>query len=152
MVYLNFGEADMKRDDLLKREQAAWLELVATADAVPKDQRNVEGPVPGWSTHDLLWHVAFWADYTGNVLERIHGGDPDPKEEDTDEDQIVRTGREMTWDQVIDRAEKGRTRVRAALGAFDAEPPQRAVEWVESDTINHYDEHAAQIRAFPGGG
>ena len=137
----------MDRDELLKREDEAWLEFAHTIAAVPLDRREVEGVVPGWSTHDLVWLCAFWADYAGDMLERIRGGDPDPDDFDGPETEILATGRGMSWDEVVLRAEQGRERVRAALSAFD-DLPQRAVEWFEDDTFDHYEEHGTQIRAF----
>jgi DinB family protein len=103
--------------------------------------------VPGWSTHDLVWHCAYWVDYAGDMLERIRGGDPDPDDSDDPEAQILAAGRRMTWDEVVQRAEQSRERVRAALSAF-GDLPQRAAEWFEDDTFDHYDEHGAEIRAF----
>ena len=38
--------------------------------------------------------------------------------------------------------------VEAALAAFEGELPPSAVEWMQDDTFDHYDEHAEQIRAF----
>jgi len=137
----------MNRKELLKREDEAWRTLAGAFEAVSPDRRAVEGVVPGWSTHDLVWHCAFWADYAGDMLERIRGGDPDPDDFDGPEAEILATGRAMSWDEVILRAGQSRERVRAAFSAFD-DLPQRAVEWFEDDTFDHYEEHAEQIRAF----
>jgi hypothetical protein len=137
----------MDREALLDRENAAWLKLADTFVAVPPDRREAEGVVPGWSAHDLAWHVAYWAEYAGEMLERIRGGELDPDDSDLPEDEILAAGRGMSWDEVMLRARQGRERVRTALLAFD-DLPQRAVEWFQDDTIDHYEEHEAQIRAF----
>ena len=137
----------MDRETLLERENEAWLKLADTFAAVPADLREAEGVVPGWSTHDLLWHCVYWADYAGEMLERIRDGEIDADDSDLPEDEILAAGRGMSWDEVILRARRSRDRVRTALLAFD-DLPERAVEWFEDDTFDHYEEHGAQIRAF----
>jgi hypothetical protein len=140
----------MDRDSMLTREGEAWRAFSEAVAAVPEDRRGAEGVVPGWSTHDLVWHCVYWADFTGSVLERIQAGDPEPESGEESEADILAAGRDVTWDEVIARAEQGRDRVRSALSAFDREIPELAVKWFGEDTFDHYDEHAAQIRAFIG--
>ena len=137
----------MDKDALLTREDDAWHAFSAVFDAVAPERRPVEGVVPGWSTHDLVWHCAFWADYAGQMLERIRGGDLDPDDFDGPESEILEAGRALTWDDVLKRADQARARVRSALTMFDDVPP-KALEWFEDDTFGHYDEHGAQVRAF----
>jgi hypothetical protein len=137
----------MDREELLKREDEAWLEFVDVVAAVPPGLRGVEGVVPGWSVHDLVWHVAFWAGWAGEVLERIQRGEPDPGDPDEGEAQILEAGRGIRWDDVVRHAEQGRERARAALSSFGDLPPS-AEEWFTDDTLDHYQEHAAQIRTF----
>src|SRR5438093_3487825 len=134
----------MDRDLLLKREDESWRAFAHAFEAVPPDRREVEGVVPGWSTHDLVWHCAFWTDYAGEMLETIRGGDPDPDDFDGPESEILDAGRDLTWDEVIQRAAQARSMARAALTAFD-DVPTRALEWFEDDTFDHYEEHGAQV-------
>jgi hypothetical protein len=138
----------MDRDELLAREETAWLSLLETVAAVPADRREAEGVVPGWSTHDLVWHCAYWTDFTGGVLERIRAGDPDPESGEDSEADILAAGRDATWADVIARAEAGRKRVRSALTAFDGAVPELGERWFREDTFEHYGEHAEQISAF----
>jgi hypothetical protein len=148
-------EGSMDRDELLKREEEAWLDFADTFTAVPPDRRDVEGVVPGWSTHDLVWHCAYWAGYAGDGLERIHAGenarrprgDPEPADTWLSEAEVLSRGRTMSWDQVIQQADQERKRVRAALSAL-RELPELAREWFRDDTFEHYDEHRAEIHAF----
>lgn len=133
--------------ELLSKEAASWAAFIEATSAVPEDRRSVEGPVPGWSTHDLVWHCAFWTGVTADILEQIRAGDPDPPEPPDTEQQILDAGRAMSWDDMFTAAEGNRERARAAFSAFD-DPPQNAIEWIEDDTFSHYDEHAEHIRAF----
>ena len=143
----------MEREELLEREASAWLDLEAAFAAVPPDRREVEGVVPGWSTHDLLWHCAYWAADAGDSLDRLRRGDPEP-EEPSDDDalvaQILAEGRGMTWDEVFAQTQRNRERVRAALTAFD-DLPEEAVVLFTDETFEHYEEHAAHVRAFGEG-
>jgi hypothetical protein len=94
-----------------------------------------------------VWHCAYWANVTGDVLERIRGGDPDPDDRADPEPEILAQGRGLSWDEVVARAELGRERARTALSAFD-DIPERATTWFVEDTTEHFMEHEAQIRAF----
>ena len=137
----------MDREEMLTREDAAWRELLDALAAMPPDRREVEGVVPGWSAHDVVWHCAYWANFTGDVLERIRGGDPDPDDRADPEAEILAQGRGLSWEEVVVRAEQGRERARKALKAFD-DVPERATTWFVEDTFEHFEEHQAQIRAF----
>jgi hypothetical protein len=139
----------MNAQDLLKREDEGWLEFRDAFAAVPFEQREVEGVVPGWSTHDLVWHVGYWAGYAADVIDRIRAGESElePGESDLEEAVILAMGRRMGWDEIILRAEQGRERARAALSSLEA-LTSAAIEWFEDDTFDHYEEHGAQIRAF----
>jgi hypothetical protein len=138
----------MSREELLKREDAAWSELVAALAAVPSDRLEVEGVVPGWSIHDLVWHCAYWAAYGGDQLERLQGGEPDAEDgEDAAEAEILTTGRSMEWNEVRLKLEQNRERARAAFSAI-GDPPDAVVDVFTEETFGHYEEHAAEIRAF----
>ena len=143
----------MDRDEMLRREEESWAGFLQAADATPADRRSVEGVVPGWSTHDLVWHCAYWTAWAGVVLERVMRGEPEPKQPEDEaawDAEILAEGRAMGWDEAIRRAEENRGRVRSAFAAFD-EPPELAVQWFTDDTFDHYEEHAEQIRAFNDG-
>ena len=141
------GSTGPDRDALLQREDDAWRAFAGACESVPAERRSTEGVVPGWSTHDMVFHCVFWADDAGDVLERMRDGEAEPKGFDGPESEILEAGRALTWDQVVQRAADARSRVRAALTAFD-DAPGRAVEWFADETFDHYEEHAAQIRAF----
>jgi DinB superfamily len=139
----------MDRDELLQREDTAWSAFVDAFAAVPDDRRDVEGAVPGWSVKDLVWHCGYWADYVGDVLERIAAGQPEPPDQDWDElnRMVIEDGRGMSWDEVIIAAERGRDRARSALVAMTDVIDTAASEFTD-ETFVHYDEHAVEIRSF----
>ncbi len=143
----------MDLEGLLSREDGAWSELTEALEAVPVDRRQVESVVPGWSAHDMVWHTAYWADWARDAMERIREGRPEREEPEDDaawEAEILAAGRAVSWDEAMVRLGEERLRARAALESFDGDLPEGAIEWFTDDTINHYREHAGQIRAFIG--
>jgi hypothetical protein len=138
----------MERDTMLGREEDAWREFSRVIEAMPAERRAAEGVVPGWSAHDLLWHCAYWTEFTAGVLEKVRRGDADPEGGAQSEADILADGRRASWDDAVGRAEAGRERARAALSAFEDAIPELAAQWFREDTFEHYDEHAEQIRVF----
>ena len=118
--------------------------------AVPDDRRDDEGVVPGWSTKDLVWHCGYWAGYVGDALEKIGRGETlEDQNWDAMNDAVIVEGRGMAWDEVIVQSEHNRERARAALLAL-ATVTDAALEEFTGETFEHYEEHAAEIRAFTG--
>jgi hypothetical protein len=142
-------ERTMDRQELLQREDAAWSAFVDAFAAVAEDRRDVDGVVPGWSVKDLVWHCGYWADYVGDVLERMAAGQPAPPDQDWDEvnRMVTEDGKHMPWDEVIIAAERGRDRARSALLGMSDVTEDAGSEFRE-ETFVHYDEHAAEITAF----
>lgn len=137
----------MSAEELLKKEAESWAAFLEVIGTVPADLRMEEGVVPGWSTQDLVWHCAYWTDYTGSVLERIADGDPDPADTSAKEEDILAEGRGLAWDEMIAKAEKARERMRTAASRLQELTPL-AIEWLEGDTFDHYEDHRGQISAF----
>ena len=44
-------------------------------ERVPAGDRTKEGVVGDWSVQDMVWHCASWADFCGEHLEIMRGGD-----------------------------------------------------------------------------
>jgi hypothetical protein len=83
-------------------------------------------------------------------MERLLRGDPlpvEPEDEAAWDAEVLAAGRAMIWDDAVLHLAQNRRRAVAALRAFD-DPPDEAAQWFEDDTLDHYEEHAAQIRAF----
>lgn len=140
----------MTKDELLARESSSWEGLRAALDSCPVTRRGEEGVVPGWSTHDLVWHCGYWADFVGRELEATAAGAP--LEDDGGDDinqRVHREARAMGWDESLARSEAARERARAALAAL-AEPSEEIGAEFASETFVHYEEHTEQIAAFLG--
>ena len=140
----------MDTEELLQREDQAWSAFVDAFAAVPDDRRDDEGVVPGWSTKDLVWHCGYWAGYVGDALEKIGRGETlEDQNWDAMNDAVIVEGRGMAWDEVIVQSEHNRERARAALRALPS-ITEAALEEFTGETFEHYEEHAAEIRAFTG--
>ena len=140
----------MNTEELLKREDQAWMAFVDAFAAVPDDRLDDEGVVPGWSTRDLVWHCGYWAGYVGDALERIGRGETlEEQNWDAMNDAVIEEGRGMAWDEMIVQSERNRERARAALQALSTVTDE-AVEEFTGETFEHYEEHAAEIRVFTG--
>lgn len=140
----------MNTEELLQREDQAWTAFVDAFAAVPDDRRDDEGVVPGWSTKDLVWHCGYWAGWVGDALEKIGRGDTlEDQNWDAMNDAVIVEGRGMAWDEVIVQSEHNRERARAALRAL-ATVTDAALEEFSGETFEHYEEHAAEIRAYIG--
>ena len=143
----------MDRDALLGREDEAWAAFSKAFTDVPEDRRAVEGVVPGWSVKDLVWHCGYWADYVGDVLERLSAGQPEPPDQDWDalNRMVADDGKSKSWDEVVVAAELGRDRARQALIAMPEVTDAAASEFTD-ETFDHYEEHTAEIVAFGSAG
>ena len=136
-------------EELLQKEDAAWSAFVDAFGSVPEDRRSDEGVVPGWSVHDLVWHCGFWAGYVADVLRKIARGEQTEDSQDWDAFSavVIQDGRGMSWDEIIVRSEQNRVQCREALEALPTLTDE-AVDEFTGETFEHYEEHAAEIRAF----
>jgi uncharacterized protein (TIGR03083 family) len=132
-------------------EEASWRDLLEAVNALPPADRQRPGVVPGWSTHDVVWHCAYWSEWAGRALENLSAGGAAEAAEDP-EDEILANGRTMSWEEMLRDAEKGRVRLRSAVTALPEGFSETAVDTVRGETFDHYAEHGAQIRAFPAQG
>jgi hypothetical protein len=142
----------MEREELLEREAAAWAALEDVVDKVPTELRNDPGVVPDWSVHDLVWHCAWWARYSGDNLERIAAGtfvheSHDDAYWDAINARIAKEAKGMTWDQILKGASTARARVRNGL-ALLPEVTKDAEKDFAGETFEHYEEHMAEIERF----
>jgi hypothetical protein len=136
-------------EEVLEREDRAWSTFVDAFGTVPEDRRDQEGVVPGWSVHDMVWHCGYWAGYVAGVLAKIGRDEPTDDSQDWGalDAMVLEDGRGKSWDEVIVESERNRVRAREALQALPS-LTDAAIEEFGGETYEHYDEHAAQIRAF----
>lgn len=135
----------------LARLHASWNGLLAALEGIPDDRLAEPGVVGAWSVGDLMGHIAFWDRFS---LERGR-------------DSLAgRPFRSVPWDEMNARdiaaragfpPERNRAEMEAAhaeMLAFVAAAPRDPATLLPMlkkmgvDTDEHYDEHAAEIRAW----
>jgi hypothetical protein len=140
------------KDELLKREEAAWTEFVAEVGRVPEHRRSDDGVVPGWSVNDLVFHNGKWAGVSAEKLGAI-GASGSAGEEDPDE---VWQGKNSRWaeeskslssEDAMTAALADRERARNALIALP-EVTDEAASWFKEETFDHYEEHTEEVSRF----
>ena len=141
----------MERQQLLDREATSWEALMGAVARVPEARRTELGAVPGWSVADLVWHCGYWVDDAARRIELIAAGSPEPEEPEAvwqkTNDEVAEQSKAMSWDEVVERSEAARERIRTVFAALSDVPPAAESEFVD-ETFEHYDEHAVEIRRF----
>ena len=141
----------MERQQLLDREASSWEALMGAVARVPEPRRTEPGVVPGWSVADLVWHCGYWVDDAARRIELIAAGSPEPEEPEAmwqkTNDEVAEQSKGMSWDEVVERSEAARERIRTVFAALSDVPPAAESEFVD-ETFEHYDEHAVEIRRF----
>lgn len=142
------------REEQLERERTAWEAFLAAVGEVPAERLDDRTVVPGWSAKDLVWHNGGWAGFVGDQLQGMVGApfvDPfeghDDAHWDAVNEEMVREGRAMSFDEVLAEAERQRAGAREVWSSLPEVDEQRAGLFADETSI-HYDEHAAEIRAF----
>ena len=144
----------MTREEQAQAERDAWQRFMEVVERVPADRRDERTVVPDWSVKDLVWHNAYWALYGAEEITRQAGSafvDPFAGDEEGYGDRVnaeqVETGRSLTWDQVLARAEQHRTRVHELWTALGDVSDEAATFFAEETSV-HYQEHGAEIVRF----
>jgi hypothetical protein len=136
--------------ELIERVEQSWQTWLDAVEGIP-DDRLLEPSVGHWTTKDLLGHVAFWEDWVIGDCQRILAGEPDPG---GDMDALIQGQVADSKDASVAAQKRYRDEAHARLTAFlatipDGEPkfPElvKALEW---ESYKHYDDHAAQVRAW----
>lgn len=132
--------------------EGSWRGLTDALTGIPEERLGEAGAVGEWSVKDLMGHVAFWDDEALAAAERHLAGEPPLATRDwqaiNEREAAARTGR-AAGEQ---RAEMERAH-EAIIGLLRSRPPldPEAVGLCgcgEDTTVQHYDEHAAEIRAW----
>lgn len=140
------------RDELLKREEAAWAEFVAEVGRVPEHRRGDLGVVPGWSVNDLIFHNGKWAgvaaDKLGALATSGSAGEEEPDEVWEGKNELwAAESKSMLYQEAMARALEDRERARAALLALH-DVSDEAASWFTEETFDHYQEHTEEISRF----
>jgi hypothetical protein len=139
---------------LLDEERECWERFVAALSAVDPSRRDERTVTPdGWSAKDSAFHVAWWLDECGRVLEAIGEGRPVPEDDarlDERNASHAERARAMGWDAVLAALDEGRARMRAAFAVLPAVGAD-AWSWFEESGPMHYAKHTHDLRAWASG-
>jgi len=146
----------MSKDALLREMEAGFADLLSTVDGLSEEQMTRVW-YGDWSVRDILAHVAGWHREEIAMLERMARGErPVPESADyTDDDawnaRFVAKWRAASAGEVL--AELKATK-EAYVAAASRLPEERFEEGrtarrlVQQGCIEHYREHADEIRAW----
>lgn len=150
--------------DLARAAEAAHSEFLAALDGLNAEQRGAHRLVGEWGVREVVAHLGYWA---GNVAEALHHAEQGRAHEFGHRDMEV-----DDLNEVVARVARGtelrivREREQAAFGAFvnrlrRADPEWLALRMADGDTIgfliaddgiDHYREHAEQLRKMTAAG
>ena len=154
----------MTKDELIKRIETAWDSLQTALDGLTEEQMHQPGVVGEWTIKDLLAHITAWQSRLittlfkaekGFVPETTAGG----KTVDQMNEKFYQEMRDRPFEQVWDDLDASYHQLLSRLAGWkekDLFDPKRFkwmkgspfVEYIAGDSYEHYEEHAAQIRAW----
>ena len=134
------------REELTRRDAEAWRQFEALLAAVPTERRETPDLEGGWSVKDVLWHIGFWWDDFRQTVETGEeaADDGDESTDDVNHREQERS-RSMSWNAVRSAVLERRVAMLAAWRELP-EIDDRVAESFVSETVEHYDEHAPQLR------
>ncbi len=134
--------------DAVTRVEASWAKLMDSIEGLPEPRMSEPGVAGDWSVKDVLGHVAYWEGRSIGTVERALTGEPEPEVSAASVDSIndgvheERAG--WSIEQALSELHGTHQRFMAAL----RQHPGIDLDLIEGDTFEHYDEHAADIRAW----
>jgi len=151
----------MDRSTLLLRMQEAHAELEAVLAAVEPARLTEPGVTGDWSVRDLLTHLTFWEQRTLGRLGLSAAEQPAPLDENEmhrlNAESVV-AGRGRTPAEALAVHRQSHAELLASVSALgDDELNDTARfgraghpvwKYIAGDSYEHYEEHAAEIRAW----
>lgn len=131
--------------DVRRRIDESWDAFLAVLDEVPEDRLEQKGACGVWSVKDLMAHMAYWDDRAVLVADTIGEGrevEPINWQEVNTQEAALRS----SWSVDESRREMHAAHERL-LEAVDRHPDLDPELW-KDNTFGHYDEHAADVRAW----
>jgi uncharacterized damage-inducible protein DinB len=131
--------------------ERSWHGLTAELDQIPRERMLDAGAVGVWSVKDLLGHIAYWDEEALNAGQRHLTGEPDPE---FDFDAI--NGREAARraDRTLDEQWAEMNQAHQAVLTYicsqsgDEPAALGLCGCLSGYTYEHYDTHAADLRAW----
>lgn len=144
-------EATQGAQAAVARIEASWDGLLGALAGIPDNRLGQPGVAGDWTLGDVMGHIAYWDGQAAVAGRRFLAGEPNP---------------EVDWQAANEReVARGKHRppaehqaamlaAHAAVAALLAGTPSPDSRFaglcgcLQGDTFEHYDEHAADIRAW----
>ena len=141
--------SDPEIGQLLGREQATWVGFAQALDAVVTPTRPGRD---GWAAVDVATHLAAWVATAADAVVRnddwtdLTGAARAVLIDQRNDDLLATPG---DWFETRAALEAARARLRDGLAALPA-PSAAAKRMFRANTLEHYEEHLAQLAALRG--
>ena len=152
-----------KADVFADQVDAAWLALRQEVDRLDPTDFDARTPA-GWTVKEMLGHIAFWAETVESVIVGMLREEPISEADWYGGDDLAVSGpwppadvhnaREAAWArkhsvrEVLGRMDAAHRRAVMVAGGLDDEEmaDERFTGKVRAATIDHYQEHLAELR------
>ncbi|CAG0935035.1 hypothetical protein TFLX_03859 [Thermoflexales bacterium] len=154
----------MTKDELIKQIESEWANLQAALEGLTEEQMHQPGVVGEWTIKDVLAHITAWQTRLITTLFKAEKGiTPETtaggKTVDQMNERFHQELKDRPFDQVWDDLDSSHYQLLNRLESWkekDLFDPKRFkwmqgkpfVEYIAGDSYEHYEEHAAQIRAW----
>ena len=138
-------------EEARRKVDASWDHWLAALWGIPEERLTEPGVCGAWSVKDLIGHVAYWDDDALADVERIMTG-VGQASGTADERNAAAAAANAARSLDDLRAEMMRTH-EAVVGVLRGLAPDdpralRVCREIAEDTWEHYDDHAAEVRAW----
>ena len=146
------GEAAAAVNAAKAKIEASWQGLLEALAGVPAERMAEPGVAGKWSIKDIIGHVAYWDDEAVAAARRQAKGIAQPEidwQAVNEREASARATRTLTEQRtVFERAHAAVVRELDTLATLDPTAALGVCGCLQGDTYEHYDEHAADIRAW----
>jgi hypothetical protein len=135
----------------LDRIERSWHGLLDALDGIPVDRLAEPGAVGDWSVKEVIGHIAFWDEQAVVAAHREMAGEPALQVDwQAMNEREAAANRSRTAVEQRAKLDRAHAEVVALLRAAPRLDPRSIglCGCLQEDTYEHYDEHAADIRAW----
>lgn len=135
----------------LDRIERSWHGLLDALDGIPADRLAEPGAVGDWSVKDVIGHIAFWDEQAVVAAHREMAGEPALQVDwQAMNEREAAANRDRTAVEQRAKLDRAHAEVVALLRAVPRLDPRSIglCGCLQEDTYEHYDAHAADIRAW----
>jgi hypothetical protein len=147
----------MKRQQALKRLDAAWTDFEQSYAGLSDSQMMIPGVTGQWSVRDIIAHVTWWEEEALKHLPLVRGGGRPPRYSvtyggiDAFNALMTEQRRHLSLAEVLSQHDEVHQRLVAYVERAPEELFTRETRFrrrLRLDTYGHYPKHAKAIRAW----